>query len=366
MKVMSTRGRQSARQNAPGPALLDLESLACNPAHAHRVALIDSTGNIVGVNNQWMTFAEQARAAPNRVGPGANYLEVCRRASVASRDARTALRGLEAVLKQKIPSFAMDYECSTPSGAVCFHMSVTPMHYQNAPVVIIHTETTTSNCSKNKSNNLPQEFAQRLINAQEDERRRISQEMHDDFGNRIALLALSVRHLLKVSKDNPTLQHLCSVYEQLLDFAAATRELSHGLHPIVLRYAGITAALNYLRQNFEKSHDIQMDLEIAAELPHLQDDVSLCIFRVAQEALQNVVRHSRARRVSAVLARVAGGICLRVSDNGRGFVRSELPGDGLGLQSMEARALSVGGRLIINSCLGAGTEIRLAIPLKLG
>jgi signal transduction histidine kinase len=216
-----------------------------------------------------------------------------------------------------------------------------------------------------KNITLLQDFAQQLINAQEDERKTISQKMHDDFGNRIALLALSVRQIQKQSADNSTTSHeLSGVIDQIMGFAAAVSELSHGVYPIVLRHAGIGVALKSLQHTLERSHDIRLDLKIAPDLPQLRDDVSLCIFRIAQEALQNVVKHSGAKRVSVTLARVPGGICLTVSDTGCGFRQCELQKVGLGLQTMNARALSVGGRLVVNSSPGNGTEILLRIPIR--
>jgi signal transduction histidine kinase len=367
MKALATRERQRVREkDLPSPAFTDAQHFDLHSAHPHRLALIDSRGNIVSVNDHWIRLAEQAGAALNRIGPGANYLEVCRKAGATSADSRKALRGIRGVLKQKTPSFEMDYECSTPSGPARFHMDVIPMRYQEARVAIAHQEIPALSLSNEKSIKLLQEFAQRLINAQEDERKRISQEMHDDLGNRIALLALSVRKVLKQSVDNsdPASQELSNVFDQVMDFAAAVRELSHGLHPFVLRHAGIVAALKSLQQNLERSHDVRMRLGIAPDLPHLGEHVSLCIFRVAQEALQNAVKHSGAKRVSMTLTRVRGGICLTVSDAGRGFLRSRLHKDGLGLQSMDARALSVGGRLVVNSSPSTGTEIMLTIPVR--
>jgi signal transduction histidine kinase len=222
-----------------------------------------------------------------------------------------------------------------------------------------------SKLAHDEENTLLRDFAQRLINAQEDERKRISQKMHDDFGNRIALLALSVRQILKQSADkSATSQELSRVIDQIMGFAAAVTELSYGLYPIVLKHAGIGVALKSLQHTLERSHNIRLHLEIAPNLPHFRDDVSLCAFRIAQEALQNVVKHSSAKQVSVSLARIPGGICLTVSDAGRGFRQCELQKVGLGLQSMDARALSVGGRLVVNSSPGTGTEIVLTIPIR--
>jgi signal transduction histidine kinase len=331
------------------------------------LALIDSEGDIVAVNKDWMALAEETGTTLNRVGPGTNYLEVCRRAGALSADSLAAMRGINAVLKQRVPSFCMDYRCQTPSGPALFHMVATPIAYREARVCVTHTEVTDSEFSKEKNFKLVQRFALRLINAQEDERQRISQEMHDDLGSRIALMALSIRQIIKHMPEDAgsSIRELNKVVEQITDLSGAVRDISHGLHPPLLLHIGIKSALHSLHETFEKTHGIRVNLIVAAELPRLSDDAALCIFRIVQESLQNVAKHSGADRVTIILGCAVGQIRLTVSDTGRGFVRSEaVHKGGLGLLSMEARALSVGGRLTVNSSPEAGTEIRLSIPLQ--
>ena len=109
----------------------------------------------------------------------------------------------------------------------------------------------------------------------------------------------------------------------------------------------------------------QADLLMPAKMPKLPDDVSLCIFRISQECLQNIARHSGAQKCRLVLEYSNDQVQLIVSDSGRGFVRSEaIAGGGVGLLSMEERALSIGGCVTVTSGRGSGTEIRLAIPLQ--
>src|SRR5437762_10219863 len=101
-----------------------------------RLALIDFEGNIVAVNKDWMALAHETGAALNRVGPGANYLEVCRRAADSGADSQRALNGIHSVLTQRAPSFAMDYACPTSSGTATFHMTVSRITYGDARVAI--------------------------------------------------------------------------------------------------------------------------------------------------------------------------------------------------------------------------------------
>jgi len=331
----------------------------------HRLALIDSQGTIVAVNKDWIALAQKTGAALNRVGPGANYLEVCRRAADSGADSQRALNGIHSVLTERAPSFAMDYACPTSSGIATFHMAVSRITYGDARVAIAHTAVMDVHPSDAKNFRLLQQFARRSINAQEEERRRISGEIHDDLGNRIALMALSLRHIIKQSHENSTTSELYKIIDQIADLSATMRDLSHGLHPPLLRHVGIKAALKSLRDSFEKTHGIPTELVGVAELPRISDEMSLCIFRVTQESLQNIAKHAGADKVAITLDHTPRQIRLKVSDTGRGFVRSDvIQKGGLGLLSMEARALCIGGQLTVNSSVAAGTEVCLTVPLR--
>jgi signal transduction histidine kinase len=365
MKTLTKR-RPKLTRCAPVPSPLDyLGTPESTSAVPHRLALIDAQGTIVAVNKEWTALAQKMGASLNRVGPGANYFEVCRRATDSSADSHRALNGIHSVLTQRAPSFAMDYACPTSSGTANFHMEVSPITYGNVRVAITHSEVKDVYASDVKNFRLLQQFARRSINAQEAERQRISREIHDDLSNRIALMALSVRQIIKQSRDNSVTAGLQKIIEQIADLSAAMRDLSHGLHPPLLRHIGIKAALKSLRDSFEKTHGIRTELVGVAELPRVSDEMALCIFRVIQESLQNVAKHARADRVAITLHHTPRQIRLTVSDTGRGFVRSDvIQKGGLGLLSMEARALSIGGHLTVNSSAVAGTEVCLTVPLR--
>jgi signal transduction histidine kinase len=341
------------------------------PAYASdsddRIALIDPDGYIVGVNNKWLALAEQAGATLDRVGIGANYLDVCRQASSSCPDAREAFSGIRSVLKGKLQSFTMDYSCELRSGLRYFRMGVTPIRCEGPRFVIAHTDITELRLSKEKSLKRLQKFARCLINAQEEERERIAREIHDDLGNRIALLSFSVRRIMnhRSRHSGPRIDALNQIIDNITDLSNALRNLSHCLHPPLLKHAGICAALKALCEEFEKTQGIQIDVVVPAELPSLPDEVGLCIFRVSQECLHNIAKHAEAPSVSVVLERTPREVRLKVSDTGRGFVPSETnPNAGLGLISMKERVLCIRGHLDIRSGPGAGTEIRVTIPLS--
>src|SRR5262249_7028367 len=148
--------------------------------------------------------------------------------------------------------------------------------------------------------------------------------------------------------------------------STSLRDLSHGLHPAPLRYLGIPAALKSLCDGFEDTCGIQVELVVVCpDMPRLPNEVELCIFRITQECLQNAAKHSGADKVKVVVEHNSRQLRLTVSDSGRGFTHSEaIRKGGLGLLSMEERALGIGGTLTFDSGPGEGTEIRLTVPLK--
>jgi signal transduction histidine kinase len=332
-----------------------------------RSALINSQGDIVAVDTGWKSLAESTGAAWRRIGPGANYLDVCRNACVVYNDAASAFRGIKSVLAGRVPAFSMEYRCHTPSGWSSFLMTVTQIDHGEARACVSHIDITALAVSNDGNTNHTEEFARRAINALEEERKRISQEMHDDLGNRIALLALSVR---QITKENPESSDLISrerkqFFDQITGLSNALRDLSHSLHPPLLRYVGIKGVLTTLKETFQKLHGIRVNLFMPVELPRVSEEVALCIFRITQESLQNVAKHSGANAVTVALGLSLRSIRLTVSDTGRGFIKSEaVQKAGIGLLAMESRAVSLRGTLIVNSSPGAGTNVALTLPLQ--
>jgi signal transduction histidine kinase len=332
-----------------------------------RIALLDLLGNIVAVNDEWIAFARARGAALKRVGPGANYLEACRHAMGPSPIARKALMGIESVLKGKASSFAVNYSISLPTGMAYYRMNVTAVAYGHARVAVTHTDITDLRISKEEDFKRLRQFARRLIHAQEEERQRISREIHDDLGHRIALLSFSVRQVIKQHPKGfgASIAELNKILDGFNDFSAALRNLSHFLYPPPLQYLGIRAALKSLADEFEKTYGIRVDLVVPPEAPRLAPEVELCVFRIMQESLQNIAKHSGSARVRIVLENTPDEMRLTVSDEGRGFNRLEVAKKGgIGLLSMEERALSIGARLTVNSAPAAGTEIELSVPLQ--
>jgi len=205
----------------------------------------------------------------------------------------------------------------------------------------------------------------KLIDAQESERRRISRQLHDDLNQKIASLSMGISQL----KRKLPMQETALVLEldQLRENAATltndVRTLSHQLHPAVLEHLGLVTALESYISNFnlEEHIEVKLNAEIGAERIPFQ--VSICLYRVAVEALRNVSRHSGATSAAISLTRSDDMIELQVSDSGKGFdVETFKNGGGLGLISIEERLRLLQGSCQIYSAPGRGTRLVVTVP----
>lgn len=205
-----------------------------------------------------------------------------------------------------------------------------------------------------------------LIEAQEKERTRIARELHDDIGQRFALLAIALEQLkeksIRYGPENEI--RIDKISKDVSDMASDVQSLSHQLHSSKLEYLGLVAAIRIFCKEFAERQNMKIDFRSHDVPGMLRYEVSLCLFRVLQESLQNSAKHSGTRNLEAQLWASSGQIHLTVRDCGRGFdVATASRGAGLGLISMRERLKSVGGALSIDSQHGSGTTIHARIPL---
>jgi PAS domain S-box-containing protein len=207
--------------------------------------------------------------------------------------------------------------------------------------------------------------SQKLIQAQELERSRLARELHDDVNQRLSLLAVALdglKHELPASADQLK-QHITAASEHVADIAKDIQTLSHRLHSPKLELLGLAAAAASFCKEFSQRQNIEIDFQSANIPRNLPDDISLTLYRVLQEALQNAVKHSGSRHFLVSLAGETDAIELAVQDSGVGFEPDEaVKGQGLGLASMKERMKLVDGELSINSQLQQGTTIRARVP----
>jgi signal transduction histidine kinase len=210
-------------------------------------------------------------------------------------------------------------------------------------------------------------LAQRLLHVQENERRHLARELHDGLNQSMAMLEVEVGILLKqlppaADAMRPQLSRLRLRVQRLSD---DVRRISHQLHPAILDQLGLVAALNGLCAEFRAYHNIDVSFACDAPIEKLSFPVSVCLYRIAQEALCNAAKHANATEVVVSLTLADGEVTLSISDDGRGFDSLQPKyNSGLGLISMQERACVAGGRFFIDSHIGAGTRIKVTVPAQ--
>jgi len=207
------------------------------------------------------------------------------------------------------------------------------------------------------------DLGSRLLGAQDAERSRIARELHDDVSQQTALLSIDLQLLIDSDPDEPdTREDLArKAFQRTQTIAQTVHALSYRLHPAKLQLMGLVPSLSSLQREFSKTGvDIGFShRNVPDRLPH---DLTLCLFRIVQEALQNAVRHGSARKVSLDLEGGPKGLTLAIVDDGVGFDADAVAAKGLGLISMRERLEPLGGTLEIHSRPGTGTRLNVFVP----
>jgi len=211
------------------------------------------------------------------------------------------------------------------------------------------------------------ELAANLLTAQEDERRRVARELHDDVTQTLALLSIELGKLAGELPDTiaDKRDRVRALQDQTLRASTEVRRLSHGLHPSVIEDFGLSIALEEFCEEFEKAQSVSVVFEGLGEDSRLNNAGAACLYRVAQESLRNAVQHGRATEIHVALEAGAESLQLTVHDDGIGFSGSPARGKGgLGMVSMRERMRLVNGALTISSAPGQGTRITASVPLS--
>jgi signal transduction histidine kinase len=208
--------------------------------------------------------------------------------------------------------------------------------------------------------------AVRSIAAQEDERSRLAREIHDDLGQKIALLSMELCQFGQKVIDQEPLRRACqNLQDQVKEISTDINRLAYKLHPSILDNVGLLAAMKNLCLEITASGKLSVEFYHQGSFAELPKDVTLCVFRIAQEALRNCMKHSEADSAEAVLINTGKEVRLSVLDEGRGFdTDRKTVGQGLGFASMAERLRIVGGKMKINSRPSHGTRIEVSIPLS--
>jgi signal transduction histidine kinase len=241
--------------------------------------------------------------------------------------------------------------------------------YENG--VIVGVQGTARDITERKqAEDALQMFSRQLIEAQEDERRRIARELHDQIGQVLTAVKMNLHVVQRVCHTNEAGPHIKDNIEAVDEALRLVRDLSVDLRPALLDDLGLITALHWYVARYAKRTGLPAEVSIKLKDPNerFSREVETACFRIAQEALTNVVRHAHANRALVRLLKQENVLSLSIEDDGIGFnpeaVRKRAPRAAkLGLLGMQERAHAAGGILEIHSVISKGTEIRLELPL---
>jgi len=204
---------------------------------------------------------------------------------------------------------------------------------------------------------------QRVVTAQELERRRLARELHDETGQALTSILLGLRGLEEVKDADALKATVGEVRDLVRSTLQDVRRLAVELRPKALDDFGLVAALERLTESFAEQTGIAVEFAAPKDADRLPAEVETALYRIVQESLTNVVKHARASRVSIVLTRRRSSVSIVVEDDGVGFEPGRETGDGIGLLGMQERVGLLGGRVALESRPGAGTTFVAEVPL---
>jgi len=224
-----------------------------------------------------------------------------------------------------------------------------------------------SQCALRKSSDELQALAARLLTAQEEDRRRISRDLHDDINQRLAMIAVDVETLW--SRPPASQEVLCrtmrSIQDRINEVSDDIRRFVHQVHPSVLDDLGLPIALEQLLEDFSSRTGLKSAFQHTNVPTSLSRDLATCLYRIAQESLSNVVHHAEASSVKMTLSGTVTSLALSITDDGKGFddPKTAPAHAGLGWVSMKERMRLVGGTVEITSAGRKGTTVKVWVPI---
>jgi light-regulated signal transduction histidine kinase (bacteriophytochrome) len=368
-------------------SMIEIESLREREAFARtilnsipeHISVLDSRGVIVSVNAAWSRYA-QDNEAPGLAASsvGLSYGDICA-AAQGSPEADTsaaAWAGIEAVLHGKRASFALEYECNSPTQPRWFRMNVNPMQAPAVGAVVAHEDITEhkqaaahldearsrlEGLAARQARHL-RALAKELTHAEQHERDRLHELLHGGVQPLLVAARLSLSALNPRTPAEQGLRVAVEACERISQALEATRTLSLQLMPPLALEQGLKPALESLQRWVKKNHDldVMLDTESAAEPADAQ--VRLVCFNAVRELLMNVVKHAGVSHATVRTRAVdAETLAIAVHDTGKGYVRAR-PAHGTGLAGIARRLNMFGGSMRVDSRPGQGTEVTLSVP----
>ena len=364
------------------------------------IVVLDAHGGIISTNQAWTTFAEANGGGINAGGVGSNYLAVCD--SAAGDGAEDAVRfaaGIRGVMSGDLPRFSMEYACHSSTQQRWFVGYVTRF-LGNGPhsVVIAHVDVSERKRAEQVIRRLNDELEKRvelrtlqlqhinvelqeqiaarkqlekeILHISEHEKQSIGQDLHDDLGQQLAGIWL-LSDLLKsnlIEQESPEVESADKIASLLKDSLALTRSLARGLHPVAVQAGGLVAALDELAARTSQMFRINCRCNCPPSV-EMDNTTATHLYRIAQEAVTNAVKHGLAREIDIELSTNPLRTVLSVRDQGKGkgkgkgIFELDRKRQGMGLRIMKYRADMIGGILDIQrNQSGVGTTVVCTIP----
>lgn len=281
-------------------------------------------------------------------------------------DDRETVLAADAALSVEKPELQVSHRMVRPDGSVIWVEKTGRAHFDEQGKMLRIVGMVAEITERKRAEAALADVSRRLIEAQEQERKRIARELHDDIGQRLALLAVELEQLHQDSSYLPEIRRrMGELHKLAIEVVTDTQTLSHELHSTKLDYLGPVAAMRGLCHELGEQTRVRIDFK-SQDLPSaMPPNISLCLFRVLQEALRNSVKHSGAKHVEVELWGTPNEVHLVVSDRGVGFdSEAARASRGLGLVSMEERLKLLQGTIFIQSEPQRGTTIHARVPLS--
>ena len=335
-----------------------------------RILILDEQGVLVSSGRN--TLSPVTMHCPDcEVVLGDNYLTACDgiKSAAGSPDARAVL-ALREVLEDERKPFRMEYGLGKSGSPSWFQIMIFPLEGERRGALLLQVDVTERRESEEelrRSHDEIRSLARRLIHAQEEERKRIARELHDDICQRLAVHALQINSLRRnMARNHVALQRrLDQLEKDAAEIGNALRDFSHQLHPVMLEEFGLVAAIRDFCAKTAAQYGLKLELNLEPDRLIVAPELAISLFRIVQEAFSNVAKHARASCVRVTLNQDNAGLLLCVEDDGVGFEAAEVPPSmGFGLISMKERARSFSGVLQVDGKPGHGTRISVEIPLN--
>ncbi len=337
-----------------------------------QVCVLAKDGVILQTNAAWEAAARNETIGVHLTGDvGDNYLEICRQAVKEGESTVEAmLHGIEAVLAGTQSSFSAEYARPSSGGESWFLLRVTQLKASNS-IVLSHLDISERmNMARALEDHVVllarqqmelESLAGKLMDAQEQERKRIARELHDDFNQRLAVLSVELETIEQALSPSisPAVAQLAGVRAHVSGLSDDLHDLAYRLHPSLLEHVGLEVAMRDHVAEFTARTGLSVHFAAHDVPDRLGLEVATNLFRVMQEGLQNAFKHADASEVIVRLSGSSRGVGLSIRDNGKGFDSSSKSAQikGLGLLSMKERMRVLRGNLRVHSVPGDGTQV---------